>query len=108
MYAETITRTKMPTIAAWNGNSGIPPLAELETEMVELEEVEIAVVTLWLLVLLSLLDVLLDVLELVVVTADGAYWNVVVALTCGGYAPHVAFTVYVPATHAEVPPATRV
>ncbi|MCL4355871.1 MAG: hypothetical protein JRN56_00120 [Nitrososphaerota archaeon] len=70
----------MPAIAAWNGNSGIPPpLAELEVETVELEEVDVVVVMLWLLVVFSLLDVL----ELVDVTTDVAYWNVAMALTCG-------------------------
>jgi hypothetical protein len=103
----------MPTIAAWNGNSGIPPLllveletevVALKTELVELEDVVVAVVVLWLPVVLAPLDML----ELVDVTTDGAYWKVAVAFTCGGYAPQVAFTVYVPPTHAEVPPATKV
>ena len=104
----------IPTIAAWNGNSGIPllPLVELEigivvletevvesrARLVELEDAVVVVVVIWLPV----------VLELVEVTTDGAYWKVAVAFTCGGYAPQVAFTVYVPATHAEVPPATNV
>ena len=79
-------------------------VVELRTELVELEDVVVAVVVLWLPVVLAPLDVL----ELVDVTTDGAYSKVAVAFTCGGYAPQVAFTVYVPATHAEVPPATKV
>ena len=84
-YAETIAKTKTPSRAAWNGNTGIPPppLVELvlEAEVVALEEVETVVV----------LDVdviweleVLEVLEVVDVTAVGVYWNVASALTCGG------------------------
>ncbi|MDG6903337.1 MAG: hypothetical protein JRN72_00795 [Nitrososphaerota archaeon] len=51
----------------------------MEVETVELEEVDVVVVMLWLLVVFSLLDVL----ELVDVTTDVAYWNVAMALTCG-------------------------
>lgn len=129
-YEATMMRVRTAAAKDCNGNSGMPPppLLELDDveglELVVLEELwtlevdvvlEVVVVE-DVLVVVDVLDEVLvvevvevvevvDVVEVVVVGA--VYLKVVVLKIVGGYAPHVAFTVYVPETQAEVPPATK-
>jgi hypothetical protein len=82
-------------------------ITELEEEVVdeeldvvvELDELELEVVT--------VVDEVVDeelVLLVLIVIEDGLYSKVVELQTVSPLPPHVALTVYVPATHCDVPP----